>query len=147
MVQELLFKPYQETLMMPLTGSLFLQDSQCSCSLGSLSLCPGMAQAVQGCACVAAEQQRGTGSEGGQGGRASEPTPSQHCPVSNPSWGWAATDLSLHFFYLCIAVTDAHKSSLGVTEAVSCRSTSQNARFPSGKGGKERVQMLPWFHA
>lgn len=56
---------YQETLMMPLTGSLFLQDPQCSCSLGFLFLCPRMAQAVQALRCVrvTAEQRGWAGRE------------------------------------------------------------------------------------
>lgn len=147
---------------MPLTGSLFLQDSQSSCSLGFLLLCPGMAQVVQslGCACVTAEQQRAKGSRMGREGELwAQPQPQSQClPSVKPFLCFPRVGRHSH---PCIAGADAHRSSLGVTDGCVFVGSHQNARlpsdgcvfvgshhnarFPSGKRGKERVQVLVFF--
>lgn len=93
-------QPWQETSVMPLTGSLFLQDSQCSCSPGWLLLCPRMAQAVQSLRCGSrAESQRQWGWAGRE---SSEPSPS-HPALYQPLLSFLRVDrqLSLHCSHWC----------------------------------------------
>lgn len=105
-------QPWQETSVMPLTGSLFLQEPSvlvalavCCCAPGWHKLCSHWDVAVW-------QQSRARGSEDGQGGRALSPAPLPlPCPSPCcPSWGWADG-------YPCIAVTDGVSNSFGMTDS------------------------------